>query len=219
MEFRSHSFGISIAPHHFTKIMRVPVALLRRLGIRLIIYLDDILILNQSKVDIMSDLSTVLSLLEGLGFLINHQKSVMQPTQQMEFLGYTVNSISMTLSLPREKVVKIIDSCKRLLNAERVSARDLAKVIRQLTATNQAVLPDPLHYRSLQVLKTRALHMGGHCDQLVTLDQEAKSELLWWSVELEQWNGKALLNPEPHITIQSDSSLQGWGGQCLKIPE
>ena len=33
------------APRNFTKIMKVPVALLRRLNIRLIIYLDDILIL------------------------------------------------------------------------------------------------------------------------------------------------------------------------------
>lgn len=42
MEFRSLPFGIAIAPHHFTKIMKVPISLLRRLGIRLIIYLDDI---------------------------------------------------------------------------------------------------------------------------------------------------------------------------------
>ena len=36
MEFQSLPFGIAIAPHHFTKILKVPLALLRRLGIRLI---------------------------------------------------------------------------------------------------------------------------------------------------------------------------------------
>lgn len=105
------SVGIVIAPHHFTKIMKVPISLLRRLGIRLIIYLDDILILNQSKLEIMSDISIVVNLLEGFSFLINNQNSVLQATQSIEFMGYTLNSVIMTLSLPKEKVLKIVNSC------------------------------------------------------------------------------------------------------------
>ncbi|CAG2255747.1 unnamed protein product [Mytilus edulis] len=161
MEFRSLPFGIAVAPRIFTKLMKVPMTLLRRLGVRLIVYLDDILIMNQSNQKILSDLSTVLSILRGLGFLINTNKSVMEPSQTMEFLGYTVNSKLLTLSLPKEKVEKIKNSSKLMLEHKKVSARDLAQLIGQLTATNQAVLPGPLHYRSLQILKTKALHLGG----------------------------------------------------------
>ncbi|CAG2257403.1 unnamed protein product [Mytilus edulis] len=49
MEFRSLPFGIAVAPRIFTKLMKVPMTLLRRLGVRLIVYLDDILIMNQSN--------------------------------------------------------------------------------------------------------------------------------------------------------------------------
>ncbi|VDI73543.1 Hypothetical predicted protein [Mytilus galloprovincialis] len=138
-------FGIAVAPRIFTKLMKVPMTLLRRLGVRLIVYLDDILIMNQSNQKILSDLSTVLSILRGLGFLINTNKSVMEPSQTMEFLGYTVNSKLLTLSLPKEKVEKIKNSSKLMLEHKKVSARDLAQLIGQLTATNQAVLPGPLH--------------------------------------------------------------------------
>lgn len=214
MEFRSLPFGIAVAPRIFTKLMKVPTALLRRLGIRMIIYLDDILIMNQSRNDILSDLSTVLTTLEGLGFLINKKKSIMEPSQTMEFLGYTVKSTLLTLSLPREKVTKIKNSCKQMLEQKKVSVRDMAQLIGQLTATNQAILPGPLHYRSLQILKTKALHSGGHYDHQIYITQEVEIELQWWLTKLDHWNGKALLRPDPHLTIQSDASLQGWGANC-----
>jgi hypothetical protein len=47
-QFPSLVFGLSSAPWLFTKILKPVVTLLRKLGICLIIYLDDILILNGS---------------------------------------------------------------------------------------------------------------------------------------------------------------------------
>ena len=214
MEFTSLPFGIAIAPRVFTKIMKVPIAILRRLGIRLVIYLDDIMIMNQSLSGIQSDLSTAVYLLENLGFLINQKKSVLVPTHVTEFLGFTVNSETMTLSLPKDKVIKIKQNCLDLVSRQSVSARDLAQLIGRLTATNQAVLPSPLHYRSLQILKTKALHAGGSYDHQVQLDEESKQELIWWSSKLSMWNGKALVRPHPNIVIKSDASLVGWGAVC-----
>lgn len=182
MEFTSLPFGIAIAPRVFTKIMKIPIAILHRLGIRLVIYLGDILIMNQSLTGIQSDLSTTVYLLENLGFLINQEKSVVVPSHVTEFLGFTVNSETMTLSLPKENVIKIKQNCLDLASRQQsVSARDLAQlhVIGRLTATNQAVLPSPLPYRSLQLLKTKALHTGGNYDLHVQLDEDSKQELIW----------------------------------------
>jgi hypothetical protein len=57
------------------------MAFLRRQGIRLVIYLDDILILNESKIGLKADVNTVIDLLQSLGFLINWEKSIVVPTQ------------------------------------------------------------------------------------------------------------------------------------------
>ena len=46
MEFACLPFGLASAPRVFAKLMKLVVALLRRSGIRLIIYLDDILLMN-----------------------------------------------------------------------------------------------------------------------------------------------------------------------------
>ena len=44
----------------------------------------------------------IIYLLENLGFVINHEKSILTPRQIIEFLGFTVNSILMELKLPGE---------------------------------------------------------------------------------------------------------------------
>lgn len=103
-EFACLPFGLVSAPRVFTKLMKPVVCLLRHLVIRVIIYLDDLLIMAESKGLASSHATTALTLLEGLGFQVNFKKSVLSPTTVIEFLGFTVNSITITLSLPWDKV-------------------------------------------------------------------------------------------------------------------
>ena len=180
IQFKVMAFGLAVAPRIFTKLLKTPISVLRRMGIRLIIYLDDILLMNQSFQGVLSDLNVAMTLLKGLGFLINKEKSEFQPQQRIDFLGYTVDSIEMTLSLPRDKVLKIKETCKEILSDQSVTVRKLAQLIGKLTATNQAILAAPLHYRNLQSLKTKALHSGGHYDHRVILDQDSITEINWW---------------------------------------
>ena len=70
-EFMCLAFGLGPAPRIFTKLMKVPVAILRRLNIRLIIYLDDILLMGDSLEAIEMARDTTLCLMEQLGFMIN----------------------------------------------------------------------------------------------------------------------------------------------------
>ena len=41
------------------------------------------------------------------GFVINLKKSVMTPSQEMEFLGMVINSKEITISLPEDKLLKV----------------------------------------------------------------------------------------------------------------
>ena len=47
---------------------------------------------------------TVIFLLQQLGFVLNLKKSLLIPTQRIEFFGVTAHSLIMTLSLPEKKV-------------------------------------------------------------------------------------------------------------------
>ena len=214
LEFACLPFGLAVAPRVFTKIMKPVVALLRRTGIRLIIYLDDLLFMNSSKVGLQQDMTTAQYLLENLGFVINHEKSCFQPTQQLEFLGFVVNTLDMTLLLPDCKVEAIKSHCSKMLLHHEVSVRELSQLIGKLTASIQAIFPAPLHYRHLQDLKHKALARFGHFDAMTALSTEAKDELQWWLAHLNAWNGRALVRPSPDVIIEKDASRTGWGAVC-----
>lgn len=67
-------------------------------------YPDNMLIIAQSRQTPLKQLATAIDLLVSLGFVINLEKSVVRPTHLIEFLGFLLDSISMTISLPSGKV-------------------------------------------------------------------------------------------------------------------
>ena len=149
-QFTCLPFGLSCAPWAFTKVLKPVVAFLRSLGIRLIIYIDDILVIGKSPDEVRDHVEALIALLEGLGFIVNMEKSVTTPSQQIEFLGLQVDTITMCLSLPGHKIKAIRGEASQLLRPGSLSARRLAQFIGKLNATSQAVFPAPLFYRHLQ---------------------------------------------------------------------
>ena len=73
-----------------------------------------------------------------------------------------INSLTGELSLPKEKVVQIRSEAIRLMDQDLVSARELTQLIGKMSAAILAVYPAPLHYRSLQALKHKALAATGY---------------------------------------------------------
>jgi RecG-like helicase len=84
--------------------MKPVVAQLRKQGICLIIYLDNILIIAEAETLANQHAQTACNLLEALGFVINYQKSNLIPSKKMEFLGLLVDSQALTLALPCDKI-------------------------------------------------------------------------------------------------------------------
>ena len=99
------AFGLAPAPQVFTKLMKVVVASLRKKGIYLVIYLDDLLFFGNTREGVLSALSMAISLLESLGLIINWKKSVATPAQIIKCLGIAVNSIEMSFALPEKRIL------------------------------------------------------------------------------------------------------------------
>ena len=97
-EFTAMPFRLIVAPRVFTKMMKPVLASLRCQGVRLIIYLDDILVMASSIETFNRHKKIAISLLESLGFLIIYKKSNLTPSQQIVFLGMLVNSASIHIT-------------------------------------------------------------------------------------------------------------------------
>ncbi len=77
-------FSLSSAPLIFTKTLRPVAAKLRELGVRLVTYLDDNLVIANTPEQAADHTSALIYTLENLGFVIHPEKSMTQPTQGVE---------------------------------------------------------------------------------------------------------------------------------------
>jgi hypothetical protein len=86
------------APQH--KTLKPVAAQLRELGVKLIVYTDDILIMAESR---EKPNSTWWAYVRESGVHHKPRKSILEPTQEIEFLGFTINSVDQTLSLQQKR--------------------------------------------------------------------------------------------------------------------
>ena len=213
-QFNCLPFGLSSAPWVFTKTTRPVVAALREIGLRLIIYIHDILVMAETESLLKDHVTAVVYLLENLGFVINHPKSELDPSQEIEFLGFTVNSKRIELKLPGEKIKKIRAEAGRVLQSDTVSALTLSRLIWKMNAATQAIPMAPLHYRNLQTCLREALQEDQSYASTTVLTKEAREELESWRDHFTQWNGRSLIAHNSSLTIETDASKKGWGAVC-----
>ena len=217
-QFCSLPFGLNIAPSLFTRLMKPVAGFLRKRGVRLLLYLDDMLIIGSTPREVNDFTQMAVNLLKTLGFIINLDKSVLTPTQVITFLGFTINSITMRFTLPSEKVQKLLTLCRQIRSSSKVLLRTLAQLLGLLESYRLAVWQAPLHFRYLQALLIRGLNQMNHnYEAPVSLCSQSLGEINWWLQNLETVNGSPIITPSSDLTIFTDASLTGWGAACGNI--
>ena len=82
--FQSLPFGLSTAPLVLTKILKFPLTILREKHINTMAYLDDWMLWSPSKETLAANITTTITLLNQLGFLLNLNKFQASPTQNIQ---------------------------------------------------------------------------------------------------------------------------------------
>ena len=99
-EFTCLPNGYSDAPRIFTKLMKPIFSTLRSEGFMSVYYLDDSLLLGNNFEECQKNIQQTKELLIETGFVLNKNKSSFIPSQEIVFLGFILNSETMTVKLP-----------------------------------------------------------------------------------------------------------------------
>ena len=102
-QFRILPFGLSSAPRTFTRLTLPLVTLCRANGVRIIVYLDDFLVLARSKPELRRHTRLVLDILKKAGFQRNLKKCHLEPRQRFEYLGLLWDTKELRVFLPEDK--------------------------------------------------------------------------------------------------------------------
>ena len=95
--------GYSDAMRIFTKILKPVFGHLRNQGHISVIFVDDSYLQGDTKHECMNNINATIDLLSSLGFSIHTGKSVLIPTQKIEFLEFLIDSKNMKISLTNKK--------------------------------------------------------------------------------------------------------------------
>ena len=91
-------------PRKFTKILKSPLSTLRLDNTTIAAYLDDFINMNTSLNQCWENTQKIIKLFKTLAFTVHSEpKSNFTPTQKIEFLGFVIDSVTMTITLNNNK--------------------------------------------------------------------------------------------------------------------
>lgn len=128
-EFNVLPFGLNTAPYIFTKLIKPIAKLLRSCGHISTIYLDDMFLLGNTYEDCLDNINITKQLLLSLGLKINYEKSNFTPSTCCKFLGYIINSKSMTITLPVDKQKHIKSELIKFMKLKHCKIRKFAQLV------------------------------------------------------------------------------------------
>ena len=203
-------FGLSSAPHVFTKILKPLEKHWRHQGICVAVFLDyrwgiekDSQVCSIVADAVRTDLSKV-------GFITNEDKSVWIPSQRLDWLGITWDSARGTIEIVDRRVAKITSTTDSIIAPDFVlSAR------RSASFTGQIISTAPVSGNIARIM-TRHCIMSTlsmqHWDSKVKMDPYCIDEIYFWKNNLNSIKVRdCFLFNKPQHYPYSDASATGCG--------
>ena len=201
-------FGLRCAPNIFDSLSSLIVKMAHARGAsRVINYLDDFLIIANSADQCLLERDIVIDCIRFLGFEVSWKK-VTAPSPVTTFLGITIDSIKMELSLPLAKVEKLKSLASSILSSGTASKKDLECLGGLMSHCSYVVKGGRTFSRRVFDL---AASYTRH-SRRIPLSSAIRADLEWWLAFCHVFNGRACIIKDFHpVPIISDSSFMGFG--------
>ncbi len=220
--FRVRGTGVSVqgpalravlSPRVFTKVVEAALVPLREQGVRILNYLDDWLILAQSRKQLSAHRDLVLKHLSLLGLRVNWEKRKLVPTQRISFLGMEFDSVNQTARLTQERAQSVLNCFKTLSGRMAVPLKLFQRLLGHMAAAAVTVLLGLLHMRPLQHwlygrIPGWAWKRGTY---RVQITPACRKTFRPWSDPSFLRAGVPLEQVSRHAVVFTDASTTGWG--------
>lgn len=200
-------FGSRLGPSIFSRLSQAVKRMMMRRGFNgLVVYLDDFWVVSKDYDTCKFIMTELISLLRKLGFRISWSK-VVGPTQQLQFLGIDIDTMTCQISLRKEKRDELHAKLTAFLHRCRASKKQLQSLAGLLNWAAQVVRGGKFFLRRiLDALK--CLKNGKH---KIKLSHAFKLDVQWWLTYLFRFNGVSYYNEGPVQVAHADASNNAAG--------
>ena len=214
-------FGLSNAPFIFTKVVRPLVKYWRSSGIKIVVFIDDGAGSDTSFDLAVKNSNFVKRTLLSSGFLPNAEKSQWMPAQNLDWLGFHINTAENILSLTDKRVISIKNTISNILDSLPWSTpRKLAGIAGKIISTSFMT-------GNISSLMSRSIHrviasatFDGKWDKKLNLSKQNSliRELFFWKRNIQRLNYRFLKSFEPHRFVgHSDAGDLGVGAVLREL--
>ena len=193
----------------------------------LVNYLDDYLFIALFKLWCDKYLRTFLTICKQINFPVSMEKTFWGATQ-MTFLGFLINSVTQSVSIPQEKITKARNMILYILNKKqpgkqlKVKVFELQRICGFLNFIGRAIVPGRAFTRRMYSFFNSSMKSHYH----VRVNAELKSDLEMWLRFIEHpsifsrpfldYSEKLMAEEILFYTDASKHGLRGFGGFCNK---
>ena len=188
-------FGLRSAPKIFTAIADAAEWIMKQEGVRSVIhYLDDFLVWGApGSEECANALATVTRVFNCLGLPVAVEK-LEGPATCLGFLGFEVDSSLMEVRLPLKKLQELRELTRQWLGRKTCTRKELESLVGKLAHAARVVRPGKTFMRRLFELLGGARKSQHH----VRLSRPFRSDLQWWCMFMESWNGVSMIQQQHH---------------------
>ncbi|CAG9134201.1 unnamed protein product [Plutella xylostella] len=186
--------------------------IMRNQGVRIIVFLDDYLLVHQDPAVLKDHVRLLIGTLEFLGWQINHEKSVFTPQKSITYLGVLWNPWLNQKTLPEAKLQSIRMKIDCVLKSQKVNLWTLQSLVGALNFASFVVPRGRLHYRGLLAF-LNALPM--RTTRTYVIPKKALADLTWWFQNIHRPSVLHVQPPSHFLT--TDASDIAWGAQLDNV--
>ncbi|VDI42766.1 Hypothetical predicted protein [Mytilus galloprovincialis] len=204
---RKLPFGSKLAPGIFHRLSQAVRRIMSRKGFTIVAYLDDFFICEQTKSRCKEALNVLITLLRYLGFAINWSK-VVDPCQQITFLGVEIDSSTMEVRLPSDKLAVLKAELLAFTKRSHASKKQLQSLAGKLNWASAVIRGGRVFLRRIINCIMR-IKRDWH---KARLKGDIAQDILWWNNFISSFNGKSLiLDQYPVTSVATDACRSGAG--------
>ena len=210
-QFKALPFGLSTTPMEFTVLAKEVKLMAIHKGIRIHQYLDDWLVRARSQETCLHHTQILVKMCQDLGWLVNLEKSELEPKQVFDFVGYQFDLRSGRVRPTPDRWQSLQDKIQVLLSLPACPVRKFMSLIGLLTATEKQVHLGRLHMRPLQWHLKNNWRVPESLEKIIPLPRTLRPHLQWWLDEGNVLQGQPLHPVRHALQIFTDASKEGWG--------
>ena len=208
-QFKALPFGLSIAPMEFTVLAKEVKLMAIHRGIRIHQYLDDWLVRARSQHICLQHTQILVKMCQDLGWLVNLEKSELEPKQVFDFVGYQFDLRSGRVRPTPDRWQSLQDKIQALLLLPACPAVHVLD--RSSNSHRKAGSPRPTTHETHTVASQKQLRVPESLEKVIPLPRSLHPHLQWWLEEDNVLQGQPLHPVKHALPIFTDLSKEMWG--------